>query len=66
MGDKEYRIGRNYELEREKEDERLIKMEINRRRKEKCKERNIEIHPDEQGDRENPMHKRRKLEETGE
>ena len=66
LGDKEYRKGRDEEVEREKEDERLVKMEITRRRKEKCKERNKEIHPEEQGDRENPMHKRRKVEETGE
>ena len=41
-------------------------MAITRRRKEKCKERSKEIHSEEQGDRENPMHKRRKVEETGE
>ena len=38
-------------------------MEINRRRKEKFKERNEELHPEEQNERENPIHKRRKLEE---
>ena len=41
-------------------------MEISIRRKEKCKERSKEMHPEDQGERENPGHKRRKLEETGE
>ena len=41
-------------------------MEICRRRKEKCKARNEEIHPVVQGEKQNPKHKRRKLEETGE
>ena len=40
-------------------------MEICRRRKEKCDARNEEIHPVEQGERQNPTHKRRKLEEAG-
>ena len=66
LGDKEYRKGRNDELEKEREEERIIKLEINRRRKEKCKERNEELHPEEQNERENPIHKKRKLEETGE
>ena len=66
LGDKEYRKGRNGELEMEKEEEMRIRMEISRRRKEKCKERSKEMHPENQGERENPGHKRRKLEETGE
>ena len=53
-------------MEKEQEEEMMIRMEISRRRKEKCKERNKEIHPEDQGERENPTHKRRKLVETGE
>ena len=66
LGDKEYRKGRNKELEEEKQEEMRIRLEISRRRKEKCKDRSKEMHPEDQGERENPMHKRRKLEETGE
>ena len=66
LGDKEYRKGRNRELDMEKEEEMRIRMEISRRWKEKCKERSKEMHPENQGERENPGHKRRKLEETGE
>ena len=53
-------------MEKEQEEEMRIRMEISRRRKEKCKERSKEMHPENQGERKNPGHKRRKLEKTGE
>ena len=66
MGTKEYDKQRGERIEEEREEEKRIRAEIGRRRKERCRKRNSEIHPEEQTDRENTQHKRRKVAETGE
>ena len=65
MGNQDYDKMRQEEIREEKEEETRVREEIRVRRKEKCKKRNEEIHPIDLEERENRIHKRRKIEESG-
>ena len=61
LGMKEYDKEKMKQQEEEKQIETVVKQEIYRRKKEKCQDRREESHPEEWNERENPIHKRRKL-----
>ena len=64
MGEKEYDEKRDKEKKEEKQEEEILRMEIRRRRKEKCKKRSTEIHENEDKNEDNKQ-KRRKLDKDG-
>ena len=66
LGNKDYDKIRQEELRQEKEEELRVREEIRVRMKEKCKRRKQELHTDEMQERENKLHKKRKVGETGE
>ena len=61
LGDQDCDRERLEEMREEREEMENVMKEIARRRKEKCKERSDQLHPPEMQERENQVHKRRKL-----